>query len=497
MMEIKNKSANLLFFTVLFLSELQSQTVDTFMVKGGQTSNINQPLTRCTYFVMEDSSTLTIDVPTWTLESDFSVIGSGCKIIGQGTAGTNASDKKEVPRNANKGRNGAHGFDGDSGGDAGNGKDVVISTAFLEIGSLTIDVKGGSGGSGGRGGNGGKGGGKKYSNGTVSDGGGHGGDGGKGGAAGRGGNGGIVIIKYCNTEDNYKNPGDKIKILVSRGSNGAPGEGGEGGDRGGDKSPGAKGSKGDLASGEGTDGSASFTPVGCDQEEGRTSHALIIWESEYEKAEPEWEKQADSLATLLEQKYAFDHVERMNNPTISEIQARLIEYTELGSSEDVFVVISGHGNKLGSNIYGFLDTNGDNITFDAIYGIARRANVRSLLLVLNCCYSGKILSNEGVDISTPTNGNIRTWQEVNAGKGIAIITAGFEEQKVDTKLIDGMMGVLNDHAERSIGTEKPLTTSRLFLKLLTTGGLESKDRPTLGIISPKLNLGEFIFKPIN
>jgi len=199
----------------------------------------------------------------WTVTATDASIGIGVKIIGQGIKGSSGS----AGASSSSAGNCMYGVNGGPGGNGSNGafgKSVSLNLRIRKIGSLLINVTGGSAGNGGAGGAGGKGG-----NATCSCNAGTGGSGGNGGRAGSGGNGGNVTISYSaigntvisNSHFTIENAGG------AAGASGAAGIGGAGGagitcpdQKSAARLPGKSGSPG-LAGNKGLPGSKGVTTL--------------------------------------------------------------------------------------------------------------------------------------------------------------------------------------------------------------------------------------------
>ena len=141
----------------------------------------------------------------------------------QGKAGTSGSDGNTCYRAGGKGS------PGDVGGKGGSGQDVTLEINFAALGSLVVDVTGGSGGAGGKGGKGGRAGNGNRSSMC------HGKPGGKGGPGGPGGPGGLggkIKMKLNMSSENVVPLLDRLSFSYGGGKEGGGGSGGDGGDRG-------------------------------------------------------------------------------------------------------------------------------------------------------------------------------------------------------------------------------------------------------------------------
>lgn len=470
------------FFISTLFGQIREQL---FEVASGETRNINTPTMKYEKFIMKDNSTLIISSETWELNALQSEIGIGCKIVATGESGRNGKEGRQG-KNGKKCEKGERGDNGGDGQKGGNGKNITIKTMFLKLGDLSIQAIGGSSGDGGKGGRGGDGGGKKYGRfGETNCGGGDGGNGGTGGRAGVGGNGGNINIQYS---DAGVNPESKIQVTNSRGSNGNPGTGGLGGEGGGDKSRGSRGRTGQPASSSGTDGNVTFKVYeeDCLEYSSASTHALIIWVSNYENPEPKWEEQALSLLNILENNYNFTSIKPLKNPSYNELQNALSEFCYKGGESNVLIYLSGHGTQLSPSTYGFVPSDGNPIAFGTIREIIEKSNLKTLLFILDACYSGKMLDDTDVNRNTPSLSTIKKPELVCGIRGKVLITAGYEEQQVNTQMTESLIKTLNQNESTA------LTASQLFLNVITTSGIQFKDRPSFG----KLNVfseGDFIF----
>ena len=456
-----------------------------FVVAHGETRNIDVTITKCEKFIMNDNSTLIISSEFWGLNAVQSEIGIGCKIIANGIAGRNGK-KGGDGKKGRKCKSGERGDNGNPGGSGESGKNISIKTNFTKLGNLIIESNGGKGGNGGEGGAGGRGGDDDIVSGKIKRcGGGSGGDGGTGGKAGIGGNGGNINIQYG---DEGLNPESRIQVTNSRGNNGSPGEGGAKGKKGPDKSDGSRGRGGQPASGSGTDGIVTFNffEEECLELAPTSTYALIIWVSNYEKPEPKWEEQAFSLVKIIESNYKFASITPLKDPSYEELQNALTGFSNKGGESNVLIYLSGHGVKLSQSTYGFLTSDGNKMSFDAIRAIVEKSDLKTLLFILDACYSGKILDDSGINRDIPSQSTIKKPELVCGITDRTFITAGYEEQQVNTQMTESLIKTLNQNESTA------LTASQLFLNLITTSGIQFKDRPSFG----KLNIfseGDFIF----
>ncbi len=179
---------------------------------------------------------------------DVAVFGNACVIEGIGTnggAGKNGTAGRGgfgPCQNGEPGMNGARGLDGKP------GMNLFLYVDKLEsMGSVVIDLSGGSGGNGGNGGEGGGG-----SPGTRHCNGGDGGRGGNGGAGGRGGIGGTLTLGGKDLTALRSLLRDKLTVHVRGGSFGYGGISGHGGAPG--LGPNQRNGKAGLPGTDGRDG---------------------------------------------------------------------------------------------------------------------------------------------------------------------------------------------------------------------------------------------------
>ena len=172
-------------------------------------------------WIMGDNATIEIaqEVGALRIYAKEVSLGSNVRIVGRGRNGTGGSDGHSfgAARQRERGRGGTRGGPGSSGKD---GKHVEIIMGLRSVGSLHVDVGGGSGGNGGRGGNGGKGGEASCNRGRGRN----GGNGGPGGAGGAGGSGGNVSIRFWPNGDSLDI--GAMSFDVTGGDGGRPGDGG-------------------------------------------------------------------------------------------------------------------------------------------------------------------------------------------------------------------------------------------------------------------------------
>jgi hypothetical protein len=461
--------------------DFQFNRQGNFIVNAGETKRISLSRIYCEKFIMHDNSTIIIDAGSWSLDALQTEIGNNCKIIAHtnnGATGGNGGNGGS----ASKCKKGKRGGDGGTGGNGNNGKSITIKSMFVSVGNLRIEASGGNGGNGGIGGKGGKGGGEKYEHGFKKCGGGDGGNGGTGGNAGVGGNGGNISISYS---ESGINPSSKTIVVNSKGKNGNTGAGGEGGNEGGDKSKGSRGGQGQPASTSGIDGKSSYTQYDeiCLEDGAAETEALIIWVSQYQKPEPTWQKQALELKTLLEKDYNFTSVTPLNNPTADELQKTLINYSRKGTN--LLIYLTGHGVEYNSR-YVFKASNELDITFDEIFAMIEKTDLKNLLFIMDACYSGKLLDHSSIDRNAPTSSTLQPPYLVCGLSSRTIITAGYENQSVDTQLTEALITVLKDNEESY------LTASQLFYDLIDKSKIEFKRRPSFGRMKAYSD-GDFIF----
>ena len=484
----------LILFLLLSVTLTYAQQ-DTFIIPSGSKKVVNASL-NVDRFVMKDNSTLIIKgVWDWKLEALVAEIGRNCKILnkcdnGQNGGNGNTGGKGSRCKRGKRGGNGGHGSKGQ------RGRSVNLKAHFETLGNLTIDVRGGNGGNGGNGGRGGKGGGKKYEHGFVKCGGGSGGNGGTGGNSGAGGDGGHVDVYYeadgvipTIVTDRQQLPSSEgIKILVAGGTSGKAGVGGNGGSGGGSKGSGSRGVGGSRLN----NGKAGYYNVDtysndCLSELKDETEALIIYVSEYEKPEPEWKAQAHKLKSVLEQKYSFKHVNMLENPTIQELKQKLRSYTTGYSDTNLMIYLSGHGQKTDEGYYDFITKGENTLSFDDITTIINKADLNNLLFIMDACYSGKLLDSPNINTYNPTGKVLKSNMQLCGHKGKSIITAGFENELVDTTLTTVLLKVLQRNKNKTISAEQ------IFYKMVGEDLYTFKSqRPSFGKVKTQ-SKGDFIF----
>lgn len=430
---MKNIQAPLIFICALFnLYGLHSQNDSIFVIPRNSEIVITQPNLVFDVFIMEDNSTIRLDLPeesNWTLIANETYIGENCRIIGVGKNGTDQNDRPEPADTqgiCDDGYNGQIGLDG---GNGVKGTNIYISTTFKELGSLLIDTRGGRGGNGGAGGRGQRGGPasviKNCRGGTA-------GNGGNGGSAGEGSNGGDIIIDYYNTgiAPNLNSPrSHSISCFSSRGENGKAGNGGEGG-KGGDPDDGGiikkgggrdgnRGNPGKLAETVPRDGMISFTSVDVKtkgEKLGTTTdpeirnftiggkyYAIIMACGNY-PYQPD--KRLDhpipdgkQLAKILKDRYYFEEVRFMEDPNRSDIIDTLDKYSKiLNTNDNLLVFFSGHGDWLESKKQGYWKPSNSDwastsnwISNSDIRDIIDSYKCRHVLLITDACFSGSLV----------------------------------------------------------------------------------------------------------
>jgi hypothetical protein len=111
---------------------------------------------------------------------------------------------------------------------------------------------------------------------------------------------------------------------------------------------------------------------------------------------PQCANDVKALASFLSNSSANFDVAILIDPTISEMKTVLYETTQkCQSNDELLIFFSGHGRR-GRNRKLYLcgtDTNSESLVitglpFDGLLDILREHSVKSLLIILDCCYSG-------------------------------------------------------------------------------------------------------------
>ena len=511
------KKRTLLFALIALPFIVNSQ--DVLRIKNGETLTVTENI-EIAEFVMENNSTIILKGMTdWSLHANVSYIGENCRILGNGSTGRTGKNGVDHTGRAGKCKTGAVGRPGETGGSGTNGVNIDVKTSFVTLGNLIIESRGGQGGQGGNGGKGQRGGAIRYDRfGFKECGGGHGGDGGRAGTGGVGGNGGNVNIRYIRTSNKgvipqYSNDAlikkDIVQIYNSRGNNGPSGKGGPGGPPWPGKAPGREGFAAIPQSASGKDGSINFNEytLDCYEKEAYETYALIISISDYgdeptfwegikdklrikkiKKTEEEWVEDAKMLKETLDNNYQFEHIEHLINPTGLEFTEHMLDYMRKGEQKNVVIFLSGHGNYDGSkDLYQFMLNDSDFETFDNLQNQVVNSKVKNLLLVFNACFSGKILDSETIDISNPTENTLKTAELYCNLPGKHIITAGFEDELVDDKMMRYMIQVLENNEKDYLSAED------LFYELTGRNMYDYEGhRPSIGRVYNS-GAGQFIF----
>mgnify|MGYP005810311463 CR=1 FL=1 len=211
------------------LLPLAAAAAENLRVAAGETHQLSPSEAHAHFasWTLGDGATLVLPAgpEQWRLQVDRARIGQGVHILGRGAAGANGRAGETATGRADAchaGRAGGSGLAGDPGA---AGASLDLSLGIDALGSLAVDLSGGTGGQGGAGGGGQDGGVAQQCSG------GDGGAGGGGGDGGDGGNGGSAHIRYSYLSDGSA-PGDVPITVVSEGGNGgapgAPGRGGAG-----------------------------------------------------------------------------------------------------------------------------------------------------------------------------------------------------------------------------------------------------------------------------
>ena len=148
----------------------------------------------------------------------------------------------------------------------------------------------------------------------------------------------------------------------------------------------------------------------------RKDYALIFYESDYTKSNlPDLrgtKKNADSLASILKNKYGFEtHI--FPNYTTFQIKEILNKYNKMAftSNDQLLIYFTGHGQKGNSDTTGYLlcaqNTKMTHKEFNSWSGID---SCNHILMVLDACYSGLALSINMIG-DTPPKYNPRTRDE--------------------------------------------------------------------------------------
>jgi hypothetical protein len=479
------KKLVLLTFLILNLNCFGQKNNIIFEIKKGEKFVVVDSVLKCESFIMNDSSTLVITSSSFMLIALDTKIGKGCSIIGDGIDGGKGVDGVSHPNSAGRCNNGAPGGNGGPGENGKHASNISIRTEFTSIGDLYISAKGGKGGKGGNGGQGQKGGKKKWEMGMAKCGGGNGGNGGDSGKAGVGGNGGIVHISFVNSGTYIL---DKIKVSISRGENGAAGSYGPAGEKGtgtDDKKDGASGKQinQDLI---GKDGDIVFDQYDdlCMDENLNETHAVIISVSDYENPEPEWYEEAKKLYFTLSDSFVFASIDTLFNPNYNELLTKLNEISK--KSGNYIIYLSGHGVELNERSYGFLLPDGNKMPFVTFTDFINNSEPKTMLFILQCCYSGKLYSGLDFNNSPPTSDKIKLPEKVCGKNSRIIISAGFDKQSVDIKMTSALNDILKKNKKHHI------TASEMFYDLIMKSGFDLKDNPTFGT-SNKFLEGDFIF----
>ncbi|MDY6920997.1 MAG: hypothetical protein SV765_12405 [Pseudomonadota bacterium] len=218
-----------LLAALLVLATHLVQAQDVIHVKAGETRELAPAdgVLSLQRLVLEDNAVLSLAPGLGQVQIDVAraEIGRNVKIVARGEAGADGQPGASIPGQAptcSAGKPGTAGTDGQPGDDGGS---LILNVGIAELGSLTVDTRGGAGGDGGTGGAGQRGGEIDKCNAPA------GGAGGAGGNGGDGGDGGQIRISY-RLLSGYS-PDRPIRQLIRLRSDGGPGgalgEGGEGG----------------------------------------------------------------------------------------------------------------------------------------------------------------------------------------------------------------------------------------------------------------------------
>jgi len=471
--------------SLLFCMVGFSQHQQKLEIKSGEKVTISTKETIVNELIMADNSTIElVGLEQWTLNARTARIGKNCKIIGKGKNGKNGTSGKNgnhAGRDCQRGGNGLNGSHGKSGQ---AGVDIKIYMEILELGTLTLDTRGGAGGNGGTGGAGGNGG--KADVGRNCRGG-NGGVGGNGGNAGYGGNGGNITFEYSIRGKtplfNNNKSVNTIKTLMDRGGNGRIGIAGAGGNGGSFVSRRAckicpKITKGGGAGGSRGKGGKDLKPVNsgklttnavdgadCLEDVNGENYAIVVAISESESGEgdnPVFVEDAKKLVATLEQDYSFDEVIPYYNISRRELENNVLKHLgAYGEDSNIFIYLSGHGIN-DSNFPAFNTSDDYPIPFNAIYSYVEGASVGRVLLMLDACHSGRIYDNKHNSIDAYTPHKSRLWhpRETCGKKALTVVSSGFDDETVPARdFIEELIFQLTSNKD------KALTAETLFYRI--------------------------------
>lgn len=200
---------------------------ESLRVGAGQVHQLSPADARAHFesWTLDDGATLVLPPgpEQWRLQVDHARIGQGVRILGRGTAGANGGGGESASGRADACHTGRSGGSGRAGDPGAAGASLDLTLGIEAMGSLAVDVSGGTGGLGGAGGNGEHGGAAQQCSG------GDGGAGGNGGDGGDGGNGGSAHIRYSYLSDQGAQSDLPVTVTSEPGAGGAPGAAGHGG----------------------------------------------------------------------------------------------------------------------------------------------------------------------------------------------------------------------------------------------------------------------------
>jgi len=242
--------------------------------------------------------------------------------------------------------------------------------------------------------------------------------------------------------------------------------------------------------------------------------AVIIGNSQYKDEHGVWKslatpvKDADSVASLLQNDYGFRDVTKLQDASRREILLALNDLSKrVEPNDNVLVYYAGHGHLDEETKRGYwvpVDAKGkDKTTFirnstirDEINIIAEKT--KHTLLISDSCFSGSLLRS-GNRAATESEKTDSYYVKVANKKSVQILAAGGIEFVDDNYRSSGhspFTYFLLNELKNSV--DKLLTTSELAINVIKTVANNVSQTPESGVLMGAGDeLGEFIFARVN
>ena len=232
-------------------------------------------------------------------------------------------------------------------------------------------------------------------------------------------------------------------------------------------------------------------------------YALLIGNAKYEK----WASlsspvnDVNAIHTILDKKYNFDKVVKLQNASRSEIFKSLKNMRDLVTDNDYLLIYySGHGEQDSQRAY-WIPVDGDKdwdpewIDTETINASIQRIRARHILLMIDSCYLGSSFKGNKSDIIKTES----DWNAVEANKALKnraglVLASGGETPVVDT-VIDNkhslfaykFIDILNKN-------QNFITSSNIFLQIKKYHSEENQTPQFYGVSNWGHLDGDFVFK---